>query len=127
MHLQSRTQLRDLYMVGNPAQSRWTGFNDYVIASVPQLEKLDGADITRSMRITAQQSLPRLQVSHCAADQRLMHPVTSRLQFITRLPHPFCSHQRQAELASLAAAAAQASDDLKQASASKAGEETNIS
>eukprot|EP00953_Heterococcus_sp_UTEX-ZZ885_P003407 2370-Heterococcus_DN1.PRE.3 len=60
-HLASRTQLKDLYMIGNPAQSDWPGFSSYVIACLPQLERLDGKEITRSMRITAQQQLPQLQ------------------------------------------------------------------
>jgi protein TilB len=62
-HLASRTQLKDLYMIGNPAQSDWPGFSSYVIACLPHLERLDGKEITRSMRITAQQQLPQLKVS----------------------------------------------------------------
>jgi protein TilB len=50
-------------MIGNPAQSDWPGFSSYVIACLPQLERLDGKEITRSMRITAQQQLPQLKVS----------------------------------------------------------------
>eukprot|EP00953_Heterococcus_sp_UTEX-ZZ885_P010885 6325-Heterococcus_DN1.PRE.1 len=60
-HLASRTQLKDLYMIGNPAQSDWPGFSSYVIACLPQLERLDGKEITRSMRITAQQQSPQLK------------------------------------------------------------------
>lgn len=55
--------LRELYMMGNPAQSHWEdGFTDYVIAKVPQLQTLDGKEITKSMRIAALQKLPKLQV-----------------------------------------------------------------
>jgi protein TilB len=59
-HLVSRTNLTDLYMMGNPCEAKWEGFKHYVIAKLPQLKTLDGAEITRSMQIVATQSLPRL-------------------------------------------------------------------
>ena len=61
-HLQRHEKLRDLYMMGNPSQSNWEGkFNHYVIAMLPQVERLDGVEITRSMQIQARQKLPDLQ------------------------------------------------------------------
>ena len=60
-HLTSQTNLVDLYMMGNPAQANWPGFNSYVIAKLPQLKTLDGTDITRSMQIQARQKLPQLE------------------------------------------------------------------
>lgn len=49
--------LRELYMLGNPSQSNWpdNGFHEYVVASLPQLELLDGKEIHRSDRIKALQ------------------------------------------------------------------------
>ena len=61
-HLISLERLNDLYMMGNPCQANWDGFADYVIAKLPQLQTLDGKEITRSMRIIASQKLPILQV-----------------------------------------------------------------
>ena len=61
-NLTSRDRLRDLYLMGNPAQSNWDGFMSYVIAKLPQLHTLDGTEITRSMQITARQKLPSLEV-----------------------------------------------------------------
>lgn len=61
-HLQSRHLLKDLYMMGNPAESNWSNFKTYVIAKLPQLQNLDGVEITKSMRIVATQSLPALEV-----------------------------------------------------------------
>ena len=61
-HLVSRTNLVDLYMMGNPAQANWPGFNSFVIAKLPQLKSLDGTDITRSMQIQARQKLAQLEV-----------------------------------------------------------------
>jgi hypothetical protein len=49
-------------MMGNPAESNWTHFKSYVIAKLPQLHTLDGTEITKSMRITACQALPVLEV-----------------------------------------------------------------
>lgn len=63
-HLQSRHRLKDLYMMGNPAESNWSNFKSYVIAMLPQLETLDGTEITKSMRIIASQTLPTLEVPH---------------------------------------------------------------
>ncbi|RHZ18807.1 hypothetical protein DYB31_015508, partial [Aphanomyces astaci] len=48
----------ELYMLGNPAQSDWENFTHYVVASLPQLQQLDGKDITKSDRIKALQKLP---------------------------------------------------------------------
>ena len=39
----------------------WAGFEAYVIARLPQLERLDGKEITRTARIKAQQRLPALR------------------------------------------------------------------
>lgn len=60
-HLQPLENLKDLYMMGNPSQSDWPGFNHYVIAKLPQLKYLDGTEITKSMRIMATQNLPELE------------------------------------------------------------------
>lgn len=60
-HLQQLPSLQEVYFMGNPAQVHWTGFNHYVIAKLPQLRILDGTEITRSMRILAEQRLPQLE------------------------------------------------------------------
>lgn len=56
-HLKPLQHLRELYMLGNPSQSNWSdgGFQEYVIASLPQLELLDGKEIHKSDRIKALQ------------------------------------------------------------------------
>eukprot|EP00903_Cladosiphon_okamuranus_P014368 g13339.t1 len=58
--MEGNRHLGDLYMMGNPCQS-WSGFEAYVIARLPQLERLDGKEITRTARIKAQQRLPTLR------------------------------------------------------------------
>ncbi|KAF0714351.1 hypothetical protein As57867_003895, partial [Aphanomyces stellatus] len=60
-HLKPLVHLKELYMLGNPAQSDWENFNAYVIASLPRLELLDGKEITKSDRIKAMQQFPILQ------------------------------------------------------------------
>lgn len=62
-HLQSRENLQELYMMGNPAEHSWANFKFYVIAKLPQLHTLDGTEITKSMQIQARQKLPALEVS----------------------------------------------------------------
>jgi protein TilB len=61
-HLQSRSNLSDMYMMGNPCEHSWDNFKFYVIAKLPQLQTLDGTQITRSMQIQARQRLPQLEV-----------------------------------------------------------------
>lgn len=49
--LAKRPHLKELYMMGNPSQMDWEeGFEHYVIHRIPQLNSLDGKDITKSMR-----------------------------------------------------------------------------
>lgn len=62
-HLQSRERLRDMYMMGNPSQVNWQNFQNYIIAMLPQLETIDGTEITKSMRIIARQHLTQYEVS----------------------------------------------------------------
>ncbi|KAJ1447482.1 hypothetical protein M885DRAFT_451343 [Pelagophyceae sp. CCMP2097] len=61
-HLRPRAHLKELYMMGNPAQHTWPGFQNYVIARLPQLQYIDGTQISRSMRIIAEQQLPHLEL-----------------------------------------------------------------
>lgn len=61
-HLAALTSMRDLYMMGNPAEAEWDKFKSYVIAKMPQLITLDGIEITRSMQIAARQSLPSMEI-----------------------------------------------------------------
>ena len=49
--------------MGNPSQVNWPGFASYVIAKLPQLQTLDGTEITRSLQILARQKLPHLEVT----------------------------------------------------------------
>ena len=60
-HLVPRDRLKDLFLMGNPAEANWPGFKAYVIAKLPQLSNLDGVEITRSMQIQAMQRLPELE------------------------------------------------------------------
>mmetsp|Transcript_8642 Transcript_8642/g.26006 ORF Transcript_8642/g.26006 Transcript_8642/m.26006 type:complete len:464 (+) Transcript_8642:186-1577(+) len=59
-HLRQREHLKELYMMGNPAQANWPGFKNYTIAMLPQLEYLDGERISKSCAIIARQAFPKL-------------------------------------------------------------------
>lgn len=63
-HLAGRSSLRELYMMGNPCEANWSGFVHYVVAKLPQLHSLDGAEITKSMQIMARQKLSSLEVKY---------------------------------------------------------------
>lgn len=53
-NLSSLDRLSELYMMGNPCQANWPNkFELYIIAKLPQLNTLDGKEITKSMRILA--------------------------------------------------------------------------
>ena len=61
-HLAKRRHLKELYMMGNPSQIDWPdGFDLYCTHRLPQLQSLDGKDLTKSLRIVAAQHYPRLQ------------------------------------------------------------------
>ncbi|KAH8068839.1 hypothetical protein JL721_6410 [Aureococcus anophagefferens] len=83
-NLASRIHLRDLYMMGNPAQVDWPGFKNYVVARLPQLKFVDGEPITRGVRIVAEQQLPKLSVelrglaAAKAAEKKAKAPVDYR-------------------------------------------------
>lgn len=64
IHLQPLTNLKELYLLGNPCQSNWDAhdFTPYVIAMLPQLQSLDGKAITRTDRILANQRLKELKI-----------------------------------------------------------------
>lgn len=57
--------MRELYLTGNPCTD-YEGYRDYVIATLPRLQKLDGVEIEKSERIKAVQNYPQL----CASIER---------------------------------------------------------
>jgi len=64
-HLQSRSNLKELFMMGNPSEHLWKeDFSLYVVAKLPQLHSLDGTEVTRSLQIKAAQKLPLLEVCY---------------------------------------------------------------
>ncbi|KDD73700.1 hypothetical protein H632_c1917p0, partial [Helicosporidium sp. ATCC 50920] len=63
-HLSSNWALRELHLQGNPC-AKWTHYRPYVIAVLPQLTHLDGAEITSNERASALAVLPEL--SHALA------------------------------------------------------------
>ncbi|BDA46370.1 probable protein tilB homolog [Coccomyxa sp. Obi] len=54
--------LTELHLVGNPC-TEWASYRPFVIASIPQLLKLDGVAITAEERVQAEEMLPSLQHS----------------------------------------------------------------
>lgn len=58
--LASNDHLKELTLMGNPCAD-WPGYRPYVIAKLPQLEKLDGQAIKRSERIASQQVIDKLE------------------------------------------------------------------
>uniref|UniRef100_A0A671N936 Leucine-rich repeat-containing protein 6 n=1 Tax=Sinocyclocheilus anshuiensis TaxID=1608454 RepID=A0A671N936_9TELE len=54
--LKQNVLLRELYLVGNPC-TEFHGYRQYVVACLPQLQRLDGKEIRRGERIQALQEL----------------------------------------------------------------------
>jgi protein TilB len=48
--------ISELYLMGNPCLD-WAEATDYIIAKLPSVNRLDGTDITKSMRINAKNKL----------------------------------------------------------------------
>jgi len=59
-YLKSNKRLKELYLLGNP-MTDVDGWRDFVVATLPQLESIDGTKITRAERIQAVQRLPQLR------------------------------------------------------------------
>lgn len=59
-HLALCPAIKELVLTGNPCTD-WEDYKDYVIAKVPQLCRLDSSDITKSMKIMAEQRLEELE------------------------------------------------------------------
>ncbi|KAK1878416.1 Protein tilB like [Dissostichus eleginoides] len=58
--LKHNVHLADLYLVGNPC-SEFQGYRKYVVATLPQLQRLDGTEISRSERIRSLQGLEEVR------------------------------------------------------------------
>ncbi|XP_065889604.1 dynein axonemal assembly factor 11-like isoform X2 [Dysidea avara] len=58
--LQSNLHLQEMFLTGNPCTD-YDGYREFVIATLPQLQWLDGKEISKSERIIAIQKLPHLR------------------------------------------------------------------
>lgn len=58
--LERNIHLTELFLVGNPC-AEFQGYRQYVVASLPQLRRLDGKEISRSERIGASQGLEQVK------------------------------------------------------------------
>lgn len=54
--------LQEMYMSGNPC-SKFENYREYVIATLPQVQRLDGIDVTNTERLEAIQSLKDIRES----------------------------------------------------------------
>lgn len=79
--LKDNLELRELFLTGNPAMSHWEcGYRDYVVATLPQIDKFDGTDVTRAERIKAMQRLPELE-----RELRLLAPMAAERKAAQRM------------------------------------------
>ena len=47
-NLEEVPDIQEVYLTGNPC-THWPGYKEYVIGRVPQLKRLDGEDVTKSV------------------------------------------------------------------------------
>lgn len=52
--------ISELYLMGNPCLD-WADANDYIIAKVDTINRLDGNEITKSMRLAAKNKLEAME------------------------------------------------------------------
>ncbi|XP_060840295.1 dynein axonemal assembly factor 11 isoform X2 [Rhopalosiphum padi] len=57
--LKYNTHLRTLYLTGNPCTD-YDGYREYVIGTLPQIDILDGIDVTSFDKLVAKQQLPNI-------------------------------------------------------------------
>ena len=69
--LRANKFLRELYLTGNPC-TEYVGYRDYVIATLPQLNSLDGKEISKSERIEALQCLTSLRCDMLRQEKRYL-------------------------------------------------------
>lgn len=75
--LRSNIHLRELFLTGNPC-TEFKGYREYVVATLPQLDTLDGKDITKSERISACQQLDTLR--ECIVEQQKEYAIKRELE-----------------------------------------------
>ena len=51
---------KELYLTGNPCTS-WPNYKEYIMAKVWTINRLDGEDVTKSMRLAAKQKIKVLE------------------------------------------------------------------
>ena len=85
-NLVDRVHLKDLYMMGNPAEQDWKGFKSYVIARLPQLQQLDGTELTRSMKIVSRDPRRRKGKERKGKESKNLSPLSSSFFSPFRLP-----------------------------------------
>merc|ERR1711988_2085542 len=69
-NLKCNKHLKELYLLGIPCTDD-ADFRDFCIATLPQLQKLDGKDIERSERILATQRLPTIRARYVEESAKL--------------------------------------------------------
>jgi protein TilB len=66
--LAANERLEELYLTGNPVAKRGY-YREFVVASVPQLVRLDGEEVTKSERIAAMQRIDELRARAAEDDE----------------------------------------------------------
>ncbi len=67
--LSANVHLQELYLTGNPCTD-YEDYRNYVIAVLPQLDSLDGTEVTKSERILACQRVDSIQTGILSQQER---------------------------------------------------------
>ncbi len=58
--LKNHAHLEELFLTGNPC-TEFEGYREFVVATLPKLQRLDGTDVSKSERIEATQKLSSIR------------------------------------------------------------------
>ncbi|KAL7752460.1 hypothetical protein RI367_001994 [Sorochytrium milnesiophthora] len=88
--------LRELHLTGNPV-TQVEGYREYVIATLPQLEVLDGVPVRKSNKLTADQQLPGIseQIVNGPPPETFQLPDSATLDAIDQQDTEAIAHEFQ--------------------------------
>lgn len=70
--LRGHVHLEEVFLTGNPC-TEYVGYRDFVVATLPGLQRLDGNDITKSERIEASQKLKTIREQIVEQQTKYLH------------------------------------------------------
>jgi len=93
-NLAELSDIRELYMVGNPFTD-WPHWKEYLFARLPTLGRLDGEEVTKSMKLEAKQKLKDMEKDLVIASRRRIEKKVLEEQDPNRDPNAYTKQFRR--------------------------------